>query len=180
MNSLVSSLLQITAALLVGIQHNNHVPVAFKEQLVAVSGRVIQLSTQALASVPFAVAPKTSIWPNVLDLENAPYLDLDGNYVRRGAGVQYFGETLSFGDMNGDGLDDAAVLVQRTGSGSRSDYALAVLLNQGNILFNIADFPLKTAAGRAPQIKDHHVVNGRLIIDGKKYALLGNKLISVK
>ena len=175
MNASISALLQLATALLLGVQHNAQLPQAVQKNMMALAEQSIQISTQALAPINFPVAQNTSIWPNVVDLENSPFLALDGTWVRQGATVQPMDQYLSFGDMNADGFDDAAVIVKRTDQKGNPHFALAALLNQGGILFNIADIPLGTTL---PHISSHHVMNGEVAIDRRHYKLLGNMLIA--
>jgi hypothetical protein len=178
----IALLLQLTVSLLTGAQHNDQMPLAVKQRIVAVAGQTIQLSTQALAKIDFPVPRNASIWPNYSELNNAPYLDAAGNYVRLGQDVQLVGSSISFGDINNDGLDDAMVVVKKNEPNGSTGYFLAAMLNQGGILFNIADAPL----GGAVQIYSHRIQNGELAMDATignqsrstiRYALLGNQLI---
>jgi hypothetical protein len=179
MNTAIAALLQITATFLLGVQRNPSVSLAVQRQAVSVGSRVVQLSTQDLASISFAVPQDNSAWPNIVDLQNAPYLNAEGQWVRLGQGVQLISSSTSFGDLNGDGLDDAAALVKRSLPDGSSDFALAAFLNQGGILFNIADAPL----GNTVQIFNHSIQDGELIVDVqvdgqaravRHYELLGN------
>jgi hypothetical protein len=61
---------------------------------------------------------------------------------------------------------------------------LAAMLNQNNVLFNIADFPL----GSAVEAYSHNIQNNQITIDMKigdaaratyRYELLGNQLIKI-
>jgi hypothetical protein len=182
MNTAIATLLQLTASLLMGVQHDPRISAAASQQAIQTGSQVVQLADQALANIPFPVPQNDSIWPNVKDLQNAPYLDASGHWVPFGQGVQPISSSISFGDMNGDGTDDAALVVQQTASSGVSGYVLAVMLNQGGILFNIADAPLGSVA---PTIYSHAISNGTLVMDMEAngaprsvvhYVLLGNQI----
>lgn len=179
MNTVVASLLQITAAFLMGVQHNPQATLTTQEQAVLTASHVVQLSEQAIADIPFNVPQNDSNWPNIHDVDNAPYLNSQGNFVQLGQGVDLISSNISFGDINGDGVDDAVVLVRQYSPVGTPSYALAALINQGGILFNIADAPL----GSTTTIYDHQIANGVLTIDLQTatqpretlhYTLLGN------
>jgi hypothetical protein len=181
MNTAIAGLLQVTAALLLGVQHNPNISLAAQKQAVLVGGQVVQISTQALANINFPVPQDSSIWPNIADLQNAPYLNASGQWVQLGQGVKLVSSSTSFGDLNNDGFDDAAALVERSLPDGSSDFALAAFVYQGGILFNVADAPLGTSV----QVYDHSIQNGQLVIDMqaggqtravRHYTLLGNAL----
>lgn len=186
MTSALTTLLQLTASLLLAIQNNNQLPVAAREQAIAGAGRVIQLGTQALARVDFPQSPSGNIWPNAMRLRDSLYLDRSGRRVPIGKTVQLLDEYISFGDLNNDGLDDAVVLVRRFSANKKPKLAIALsaMLNQGGILFNIADVDL----GERVEVYDHRIEAGRFIVDMKvdqkirrvfRYGLLGNKLVEI-
>ncbi len=175
----IATLLQITATFLLGVQHNPSASFAAQQQAVLVGSRVVQLSTQDLANIGFVVPQDNSAWPNITDLQNAPYLNAEGRWVQLGQGVQLISSSTSFGDLNDDGLDDAVALVKRSLPDGSSDFALAAFLNQGGILFNIADAPLGTGV----QVYNHSIQNGESVMDlqvgsqaraMRHYDLLGN------
>lgn len=160
--STIAVLLQALVALLSGLQNNPQAPQTAVAQGVAITGQAIQLAVQAqaLPKINFAIPKNDSIWPNITDLYNAAYLDANGNYEPQGIGVGLVGEDTSFGDLNGDGYDDAAVIVKRTDDSGNTVSALAAMLNQGGIMFNIADVPL----GNNIQLFSHHIVQGGTIV----------------
>ena len=179
MNTAIAALLQVTAMFLLGVQHNPNASLAAQQQAVSVGNQVVQMSTQALANISFPVPQNDNAAPNIKDLQNAPYLAASGKWVRLGQGVTLVSSSTSFGDLNGDGFDDAAVLVQRSLPDGSSDFALAALINQGGILFNIADAPLGTSV----QIFSHTIQSGEFVVDMqvkgrtrsvRHYDLLGN------
>ncbi|HUC31328.1 MAG TPA: hypothetical protein VMR99_01405 [Candidatus Paceibacterota bacterium] len=185
MNTSILALLQITAALLTGIQNNSRVPSSTAQQVVTMASQVVQMSTQATAVIPFSVPQDNSIYPGYDDLLHSPYLDVSGKYVQLGSTVQLEGQYLSFGDLNGDGVDDAGVVVMRTAADGTATYALAAMLNQGGILFNIADYLL---GNTLPIINSHNIVSGELIMNMQTgdapavtstYQLLGNQFLKV-
>ncbi len=174
MISTVALLLQLAASLLTGAKNNP------SPQIVAVAAQTIQLSTQALAfaqgQINFPVPQNASIWPTVAELQVAPYVDARGGYVQLGAGVQLDSATVSFGDLNGDGYDDAMVIVKRMKANGSTESDLAAMLNQGGIMFNIADTPL----GDNVHVESHHIKNGEFILNTNHYVLLGNQLLKTE
>ena len=175
------AMLQVAATLLMSIQNNPQATLATQQQAIATANHAIQLSVQSLATIPFAITPNLSPAPNILALENAAYLNSEGSWSRAGAGVELVASSTSFGDLNGDGVDDAAALVVLTPqNGTRESYALAAMVNQGKSLFNIADASL----GSGPvAIYSHSIQNGELVLDMQignapratyRYALVGN------
>lgn len=165
------ALLQATASLLAFVQSPAVMP-AFSQQAVHFGSQAVQIVTQAASPITFQVPQNDSIWPNMKDLANAPYRDASGHWVRLGATAQIVQEYTSFGDLNHDGLDDAAVIVNRPSSSGTPNYFLAAMLNQGGILFNIADFPL----GPNLNISSHSITGGSILLNGAPYELLGNAI----
>jgi|GEM_PF-1891629 hypothetical protein len=188
MNTSILALLQITAALLVGVQKNSAVPSSTAQQVVTMASHVVQMSTQATAVIPFSVAPNKSIYPEYDDLLNSPYLDVNGNYTQLGTSsiVKLENGYISFGDLNNDNLDDAGVVLKRFANDGTVSYALGAMLNQGGILFNIADYPLGSTL---PTINSHRIVSGGDYVLNMQfpgapavtstYQLLGNQLLKV-
>ncbi len=188
MNASIVALLQITAALLTGIQGNAAVPSSTAQQVVTMASHVVQVSTQATAVIPFTVPPDPSIYPSYDDLVNAPYLDTSGTYVQLGASstVKLEDDYISFGDMNGDGFDDAGVVLKRFAPDGSVSYALGAMLNQDGIMFNIADYPLGSTL---PAIQSHMIAAGgdyvlNMQFSGMPaatftYQLVGNQLLKV-
>jgi len=161
------------------------------QQAIAVANQTVQLATQATTNVPFA-EPKTSgFWINIDELAQAPYLDASGNFAQLGTDVNLIEADTSFGDLNNDGYDDAAVIVEQATAGNASapggatDYALATVLNQSGSLFNIADLAL----GPNVQIFSHHIESGGIVdLDMQigsqpratyQYQLVGNRLMEI-
>ena len=179
MNTAIATLLQLTATFLMGVQSNQNISLAAQKNAVAFGSHVVQLATQDLANVSFPVPQDSSIYPNIADLQNAPYKNAAGQWVPLGRGVTLVSSSTSFGDLNGDGFDDAAALVQRSLPDGSTDFALAAFIYQGGILFNVADAPLGTSV----QIYSHSIENGQLVVDMqvdgqahsvRNYELLGN------
>jgi hypothetical protein len=152
-------------------------------QTVALANRVIQLEAQVQAApkITFSVPPNTSIWPNIVDVTNSAYLNAAGSYSRVGTDISLDEGSLSFGDLNSDGFDDAALLVERVAADGTPTFALAAMLNQGGVMFNIADIDL----GKTVVVYSHHIVSGQIILDMQidtqpravyTYQLLGNTL----
>lgn len=182
----IATLLQLATSLLMGARANPSMPLAAQQQIVAAASQTVQLSTQALAFaqgwVTFPVPQNASRWPTAAELQVAPYLDARGGYAQLGAlgsggaSVRLDASTISFGDLNGDGYDDAMVVVQRTKFDGSTSLDLAAMLNQGGILFNIADTPL----GNNPLIS-HQIQNGEFVVNSSShYMLLGNQLIKTQ
>jgi len=168
------ALLQAAVSLLASAQNSQATPAAM-QKAVNLAGNIVQTVAQAKTPISFPVKENDGIWPNIDDLLNAPYLDSKNDLVRLGKTVSLITEYTSFGDINNDGLDDAAVVVNKPGVDESPHYFLAAMLNHGNILFNIADLPL----GDSVNIDSHHVIDGKIVIDGRRYELLGKELRSV-
>lgn len=169
------ALLQAAASLLVSVQQNPQTAPAVMQNAVALAGNTIQSVVQANAKIYFAVKENSGIWPNIDGLLNAPYLDSENNYVRLGSSVLLLQGYTSFGDLNNDGFDDAAAIVNKPAGDGTPRYFLAAMLNREKILFNIADFPL----GNSVDIDSHRVIDGKIVIDGSKYELVGKELKKV-
>jgi hypothetical protein len=181
MTSTIAILLQLAATLLTGAQNNPQVSLAAKQQVVAVAGQTIQLSTQAIAEVQgqinFPVPQNSGIWPNIRELMAAPYIDARGGYTQLGVAVHLDSATISFGDLNGDGYDDAMVIIKRLKADGSTESDLAAMLNQGGIMFNIADTPLGNNI-QLSTIASHQIQNGEFVMnENVRYSLLGNQLI---
>ena len=167
----ILAMLQSAVSLLSLAQGNQTTPV-MAQKAVDLAENAVQAAVQAKAPLNFAVKENDGIWPNVDDLLNAPYLDSNNNWVPLGQTVSLVTESISFGDINNDGLDDAAVVVNKPGADGSANYFLAAMLNHGKILFNIADAPL----GKSVNVDSHRVVDGKILISGKKYELFGKEL----
>ena len=174
--STIVSLLQTTLVLLTGLRGapQSRVAPAVAQQIVNVAGNAVQLATQAAEPVGFAVTPNDGIWPNARDLTNAPHRDVSGKWVRLGGTVQLMEADTSFGDLNRDGVDDAAVVVKKQMADGSQSYFLAAMLNQGGIMFDVAETPL--GANFAPDTATHSITANEAALDGKHYALVGNQL----
>lgn len=183
--TVVALLLQMTASLLSGAQHNPDLSPTTTAKIAAIGAQAIQLAAQAEADarIGFAVPKNPGIWPNVSELVRSAYLNGNGDYVPEGADAALEQQTISFGDLNGDGLDDAAAIVDLKKNGS-TEAALAVFLNQGGVMYNIADLPL----GGAVTVYSHRIMDGVLTIDMQPagharatstYALEGIRIVNV-
>ena len=186
--STISLLLQTAAAILTSAHNNAALTPAATQQIVTLGSQTVQIATQAMAPIGFSVTPNTGAFPTALEVLRAPALTATGVYVplANGSPVKLDQSSLSFGDLNGDGLDDAAAVVTQTvgtGNSTTTRVALAIFLNQGGIMFNIVDRPL----GSDVVVYSHHVVSGgELVMDMQvageargtfTYSLLGNQLI---
>lgn len=177
----------MASALLTGAQHDPSMSATTTAQIVSLGSRTVQIATQAAAPISFVVPANNSIWPNLNDVLVAPYLDANGKYVRQGASAKLDQGSLSFGDLNDDGLDDAAAIVTRPAANGATESVLAMFLNQKSIMFNIADLSLGTSP---VTLYSHHVVsNGLFEIDMQAaggaratatYMLLGNQILKAK
>ena len=86
------------------------------------------------------------------------------------------------GDLNGDHMDDAVVVVLRAKSGEERADNFAVMLNQGNGLFNASVLPLQ----KGYEIFSHRIENEQFDVDMKlpgkdrkiyHYKLVGTELV---
>ncbi len=183
--STIALLLQMTSSLLAGAHNNAAVPPAALAEIAGLGNRTVQIAVQALAPIDFPVATNTDMWPTVTDLMASPYLDAEGNYVRAGGAVQLDQSSVSFGDLNSDGFDDAAAIVTRKMADGTTQDAIAVFLNQGNIMFNIADLPL----GSSATVYSHNINANMLTMNMRiaggarattTYELVGNQIKEVE
>ena len=167
------SLLQALAAMLT-LLHGAPTPPSSSTlaSAVGLANKTIQIVAQANANIPFAVAPNDGTWPNINDLENAAYRDANGNWVRLGPSVSLIQGDTSFGDLNGDGLDDAAVIVNKPDAYGSPNYFLVAMLNQGGVMFDDAELPL----GSALNVTSHNITAGVITINGQEYSLFGTVL----
>ena len=162
MNTAITLLLQMATTLLLSIGQNNTLPIQTREQAINIAEHSIQISTQAEAmpNIKFQIPKNNGIWPNALDLEQTAYRNTDGNWAPLSNNLSIVDNSISFGDINNDGLDDAAVIIKQTNSDGSLNYSLALMLNQNNILFNIADFPL----GSSIEIFNHKIANNEVFV----------------
>lgn len=184
----ILTLLQIAASLLASVHNNPQASFAAQQQAVALANQAVQQAIQleVTPNINFPTPKNPSIWPNVVDLRSAAYIGPDGGYVPLSANVVLLDADTSFGDINGDGLDDAAAIIQRTNSVGQTATMLAIMLNQNGAMFNIADVQLGDAS---MQILSHHVVEGGDIVlntqsgfapaQTSTYALVGEQLIKI-
>jgi hypothetical protein len=180
-----ATLLQVALAILTSAQHNTQASLAAREQLVIAAAQSEQLAVQAMAPLDFPITPNDSKWPTTTDVYNAPYRDQNGNYGHMGQVGTLVAEDTSFGDLNGDGLDDAAVVIQSVSSDGSAHFELAALLNQGGILFNIANLQL----GNNTVVYSHQIADGgEIVLDMQSasqpratyhYELLGDAIVPV-
>jgi hypothetical protein len=170
MNTAIALLLQAATSLLVGIGQNANVSLATQDE--------------AMKDITFSIPKNTSIWPTAGDLAQAAYQAADGSWTPVGKSVQLVTPTISFGDINNDGLDDAALLVDQVLADGTTRSSLAAMLNQDGVLFNIDDIPL----GNVVQVYAHSIQNNQIMLDMQignalpaiyTYELLGNQLIQL-
>jgi hypothetical protein len=175
------------ASLLMSMQSNSHVSSATLQEAVALTNQSIQIAAQVEAAprINFPVTPNNGFQPNITDVYNSAFLDPNGNYVQLSPTAVLIPGDTSFGDLNGDGVDDAAVVVQEMDANGNWSTQLAALLNQGGVMFNIADAEL--AAGTSTlQIFSHNIVGGEVVlnmqvgngpIETSTYMLVGEQLV---
>lgn len=174
--SALLALLQAAAAVLAFAQsHAATASPTLTQSAINFGSNTVQIVTQAAAPIDFQVPPNDSVWPNIKDLSNAPYIDGPGQWTHLGATVQLLPEYTSFGDLNNDGMDDAAAIVDRPTASGAQNYFLAAMLNQGGIMFNIADFPL----GSNLDIASHTISNDVAWLNSDRYELLGNTITQI-
>jgi hypothetical protein len=180
-SSTLLALLQLVTSVLVGAQHNANLSPVATRQVIAVSSQSIQLVAQVerMQGLRYAIPQEDGIYPNVKDLYNTVYLDRSGAYVPLGGTVNLVSQDTSFGDLSGDGVDDAAVVVSRKDPSGVAQFDLAAMINQGGMLFNIADISL----GSIDPVVTHTInEQGEVVIKTStglvsKYYLLGDELI---
>lgn len=163
MNGLLSVLFAMLTAF-----HSSQASPAVLKNVVTIGEQGIQLAAQAGQVVPFDVPKNNSIYPNIKDLAQAAYRDANGHWVPVGSSVMLLGEYTSFGDLNKDGIDDAVVVIKKTSPLGQS-YFLAAMLNQGGVMFDVAERPL----GSTIAITTHKISAGEIDIDSARYILFG-------
>jgi hypothetical protein len=183
MNTIISGLLQAALSVLLVVQQHPNAPQVTQQQAIAIAGQTIEIATEMQANTVFPGKTNIGIWTTTNDLEGALYLDTNGKYVPNNSSVGLLEGDTSFGDLNGDGYDDAATIVQRTDANGNTTMALAAILNFGKTMFNVADLTL----GKNVQVFSHHILSGSVIefdmqIDAGPrttyhYQLVGNKLV---
>jgi hypothetical protein len=180
--STIALLLNLAASLLLRTQQAPALSPSSTAAIVGIANRSVQLAAQAEAPIDFVVPKNTDMWPTVGDLMQSAYRNADGAYVHEGPSATLVQSTVSFGDLNGDGFDDAAGIVELPGPGSVPAPYLAMFLNQNGVMFNIADLPL----GASTTVYSHHIMNGVLTMDMQiaghpratsTYALWGNRIV---
>jgi Immunoglobulin-like domain of bacterial spore germination len=129
----------------------------------------VQPTTEPAATNTLAVPPLTEAM-----LRNGTYklpefgetvTLIDGKYDRADSmddllHVQIVGP-IAFGDLNGDGVADAAVLLSENGGGTGFFVSVIVMLNQGGV-------PVQSASrliDDRPQINGTTILNGRIAVD---------------
>lgn len=186
MNTAITLLLQVATTILLNIGQNNSLPVATKMNAINVVEHSIQIATQAEAmnDIHFQIPKNNGIWPNALDLKQTAYRETNGSWAPISNNLSIVDNTISFGDINNDGFDDASVVIKQVNPDKSVNYFLALMLNQGNILFNIANVQL----GSSIQIFDHKIMNNEISYDMQignsaqkvyNYELFGNQAINL-
>ncbi len=181
MQSLIAELLKVSMSLLLAVQGNPQMPDKLVNQFLASVSQAIQLSSQVLNydEKNQQIASK-SIWPNYEQLLSAFYLSRDGKRVHLNNGVWLAEDSLSFGDINEDGIDDAVVILKMDDEKGERNYWLGAMLNKAGVLFNIVNTPI----GKNIEVYSHHVEFEQFTIDMKvdsaarkiyHFKLLGNE-----
>lgn len=147
-------------------------PASTTQEIINVAENAVQMAAQAGAQIDFTVPKNDSIWPNAKDLRNAAYRDAAGRWVRLGSAVSFLDQYTSFGDLNHDGMDDAAVILNEPDAQGDAHYFLAAMLNQGGVMFEAAETPL----GGTLNVATHGINAGKIDINGKQYRLFGVSL----
>lgn len=186
MTTTILTLLGLMASLLTSAEQSNS-PV-LQAKAVALAGQAVQLASLAQNSELIArLAENTNhnIWPNATRLRNAYYPDTKGTLVLPGGEVQILDAYTSFGDLNGDAVDDAMVVLKITSLGGTSQYRLGAMVNQDGFIYYAAGYGL----GELPEIHEHHIVpGGTFTFDATRrgmprttetYRLVGNTLVSL-
>ena len=185
MNTSLIALLQVAVSLITSAHNNPTLSSTTRQTVINIGSQAIQIATQISNPASFTVEPNNSIYPGYEDLLRSPYLDANGNLIKLGNSVTLDDGSLSFGDLNGDEIDDAAVFLKRTDANGVSSIALAAMLNEGGILYNIADLPL----GPKVIVNSHHIDGQQMIMNltignaapaTSTYELIGTSIWEVK
>lgn len=205
MNASMIALFQVLVSLILSLQNSPKTTPAMVQAVAAITKQAVQISNQVQAMgtgtavmapgvtptttstaslVTTASAPTGTIWTSITQLRNASYLDANGKLTPLGTGVALVESDTSFGDLNNDGYDDAAVIVQSTDSQGNTTFELAAMINQKNgTVANVADISL----GKNVQVFSHHVESAGVIVLNAQignqpaatttYQLVGNQLM---
>jgi len=124
---------------------------------------------QMVTTMPQPKATPTSIVMSREGLENMPYIlpvsgrtvILSGGAYEGGSGADYvlanLGEEMALGDLNGDGLEDAAITLNENTGGSGVFVSLLAVFSEGSV----------RAQGPSALLGDRVQVNNMSIRDGK-------------
>ncbi len=185
MSSLLA-LLQLAVSLLLSVQNNAALSENIKTQAVATASQAVGLVSQTLAAQQ-KETPSVNLWPTADWLWSSFYLNLDGKRVPNGSGVTVMNDSISFGDMNHDNLDDAIVVTKNIAATNPQDvrYRLAVMLNQRGSFLNITNYDIGTTE---PIIYSHEIEANVFTLDAQignqprktyQYKLSGNTLVQI-
>ena len=131
------------------------------------------LPTEPLVSTESA-APAPTVPPMTLDmLKNATYMLpfygrtvtlTDGSY-QEGSGAEIYSVSMTgaitFGDLNGDGLEDAAAILVENGGGTGQFESIVVIVNQGGVPAQAGVAQL----GDRVQVNSLTIQAGRVVLD---------------
>ncbi|OGZ02511.1 MAG: hypothetical protein A2946_00700 [Candidatus Liptonbacteria bacterium RIFCSPLOWO2_01_FULL_53_13] len=182
MTASLIALLGLTASLLANIQANPALPPEVSSRAINTASQVLELALRMRMPEEFMASGANTLWPSYNQLISSRYLTADGTRVIQGGDVKLLGQYTSFGDLNGDHMDDAVVVVLRAKSGEERADNFAVMLNQGNGLFNASVLPLQ----KGYEIFSHRIENEQFDVDMKlpgkdrkiyHYKLVGTELV---
>ena len=133
-------------------------------------------ATSPAAQSPLPQASPENAGISMNDLKDATYgLPIDegtdgitltnGEYEWRGSGPgEYFylglTDSIAFGDLNGDGIDDAAIILVWNGGGSGSFYILSTVVDKRAVPINVG----LASIGDRVVIKHIRIANGTIIV----------------
>jgi hypothetical protein len=132
-------LLQLAISLLTRASTDVALTSVAREALVARASQAIQLAAYQASGTTAPGADGSNLSPSYDQLMRASYLTPMGTRVALGPQLRILSGQISFGDLNGDGLDDAVVAIQTKFGLDRARTFLAPMVNMGGgTLFNVS------------------------------------------
>jgi hypothetical protein len=181
MQTLVLSILQLSATLLLGAKHSTSISPALRERAIMTAHEGTAIAEYAMAQ-KFQPTNPRNLAPNIEKLRAAEYVKADGTWAHLSKTFQLDERYTSFGDIDHDNLDDAAtILVESTPT--QTTYSVVALANIAGPLVEVARLSLTGA----PTIYDHHIIQQKLNLDMQagntarkiqKYTLDQNQLVA--